>query len=204
MSTISDSAYRIVVSPTLAAIPIFTLAGYILAESNISKRLLNFFKASLGWLPGSTVLIVVLLCAFFTALTGGSGVTILALGAILYPILIEDGYTEIFSLGLITTAGSLGLLFPPSLPAIIYSVTAGINPIELFKSGLIPGLFLLFIIVCYGIYHKPKNQTPIKFNIQDLKQSFFDAKWEIAIPILIIYGLFSGIATLVELSLIHI
>ena len=198
MSTISDSAYRIVVSPTLAAIPIFTLAGYILAESNISKRLLNFFKASLGWLPGSTVLIVVLLCAFFTALTGGSGVTILALGAILYPILIEDGYSEIFSLGLITTAGSLGLLFPPSLPAIIYSVTAGINPIELFKSGLIPGLFLLFIIVCYGIYHKPKNQRRIKFNIQDLKQSFFDAKWEIAIPILIIYGLFSGLATLVE------
>ena len=198
MSTISDSAYRIVVSPTLAAIPIFTLAGYILAESNISKRLLNFFKASLGWLPGSTVLIVVLLCAFFTALTGGSGVTILALGAILYPILIEDGFSEIFSLGLITTAGSLGLLFPPSLPAIIYSVTAGINPIELFKSGLIPGLFLLFIIICYGIYHKPKNQTKIKFNIQDLKQSFFDAKWEIAIPILIIYGLFSGLATLVE------
>jgi len=198
MSTISDSAYRIVVSPTLAAIPIFTLAGYILAESNISKRLLNFFKASLGWLPGSTVLIVVLLCAFFTALTGGSGVTILALGAILYPILIEDGYSEIFSLGLITTAGSLGLLFPPSLPAIIYSVTAGINPIELFKSGLIPGLFLLFIIVCYGVYHKPKTQKRVQFNIKDLRQSFLNAKWELAIPILIIYGLFSGLATLVE------
>ena len=133
MATISDSAYRIVVSPTLAAIPIFTLAGYLLAESNISRRLLDFFKTSLGWLPGSTVLIVVLLCAFFTALTGGSGVTILALGAILYPILVEDGYSEVFSLGLITTAGSLGLLFPPSLPAIIYSVTAGINPIDLFK-----------------------------------------------------------------------
>lgn len=198
ISTISDSAYRIVVSPTLAAIPIFTLAGYILAESNISKRLLNFFKASLGWLPGSTVLIVVLLCAFFTALTGGSGVTILALGAILYPILIEDGYSEIFSLGLITTAGSLGLLFPPSLPAIIYSVTAGINPIELFKSGLIPGLFLLFIIVCYGIYHKPKTQKKVQFNIKDLRESFLHAKWEVAIPILIIYGLFSGLATLVE------
>ena len=115
ISTISDSAYRIVVSPTLAAIPIFTLAGYILAESSISERLINFFKASVGWLPGSTVLIVVLLCAFFTALTGGSGVTILALGAILYPILIHDGYSERFSLGIITTAGSLGLLFPPSL-----------------------------------------------------------------------------------------
>ena len=133
ISTISDSAYRIVVSPTLAAIPIFTLAGYILAESNVSERLIKFFRASLGWLPGSTVLIVVLLCAFFTALTGGSGVTILALGAILYPILIHDGYSKQFSLGIITTAGSLGLLFPPSLPAIIYSVTAGINPLELFR-----------------------------------------------------------------------
>ena len=111
---------------------------------------LDFFKTSLGWLPGSTVLIVVLLCAFFTALTGGSGVTILALGAILYPILVEDGYSEIFSLGLITTAGSLGLLFPPSLPAIIYSVTAVINPIEFFKHCFFPALFLF--LVCHFIY----------------------------------------------------
>ena len=152
ISTISDSAYRIVVSPTLAAIPIFTLAGYILAESNVSERLIKFFRASLGWLPGSTVLIVVLLCAFFTALTGGSGVTILALGAILYPILIHDGYSKQFSLGIITTAGSLGLLFPPSLPAIIYSVTAGINPLELFKQALIPAIFLMSIMFFYGLY----------------------------------------------------
>ena len=158
MATISDSAYRIVVSPTLAAIPIFTLAGYLLAESNISRRLLDFFKTSLGWLPGSTVLIVVLLCAFFTALTGGSGVTILALGAILYPILVEDGYSEVFSLGLITTAGSLGLLFPPSLPAVIYSVTAGINPIDLFNQGFLPALFLLLVVVLYGFYHRPNEQ----------------------------------------------
>ena len=101
ISTISDSAYSIVVRPTLAAIPIFTLAGYLLAESNISRRLLDFFKTSFGWLPGSTVLIVVLLCAFFTALTGGSGITILALGAVLYPVLVEDGYSKMFSLGLL-------------------------------------------------------------------------------------------------------
>lgn len=198
ISTISDSAYRIVVSPTLAAIPIFTLAGYILAESNISKRLLDFFKQSLGWLPGSTVLIVVLLCAFFTALTGGSGVTILALGAILYPILVEDGYSEVFSLGLITASGSLGLLFPPSLPAIIYSVTAGINPIDLFKQGFLPGLFLLLVVVCYGLYHKPAKQESIKFNFKQSIKALSVAKWEIAIPILIVFGLFSGFATLVE------
>ena len=198
ISTISDSAYRIVVSPTLAAIPIFTLAGYILAESNISKRLLNFFKQSLGWLPGSTVLIVVLLCAFFTALTGGSGVTILALGAILYPILIEDGYSKMFSLGLITAAGSLGLLFPPSLPAIIYSVTAGINPIDLFKQGFLPALFLLLVVVLYGFYHKPEKQESVKFNFKKSVKALSIAKWEIAIPILIVFGLFGGFATLVE------
>ena len=198
ISTISDSAYRIVVSPTLAAIPIFTLAGYILAESNISERLIRFFKASLGWLPGSTVLIVVLLCAFFTALTGGSGVTILALGAILYPILIHDGYSKQFSLGIITTAGSLGLLFPPSLPAIIYSVTAGINPLELFKQALIPAIFLMSIMFFYGLYKRPKSKTVEIFVFKDAFETAKIAKWEIAIPLLIILSLFSGFATLVE------
>ena len=198
ISTISDSAYRIVVSPTLAAIPIFTLAGYILAESKISDRLIKFFKASLGWLPGSTVLIVVILCAFFTALTGGSGVTILALGAILYPILVHDGYSKRFSLGIITTAGSLGLLFPPSLPAIIYSVTAGINPLELFRQALIPAIFLISIMFFYGLYMLPKNKKVEKFNFKNSYSYAKIAKWEIAIPLLIVISLFSGFATLVE------
>ena len=198
ISTISDSAYRIVVSPTIAAIPIFTLAGYILAESKISERLINFFKSSVGWIPGSTVLIVVLLCAFFTALTGGSGVTILALGAILYPILIHDGYSKRFSLGIITTAGSLGLLFPPSLPAIIYSVTAGINPLELFRQAFIPAIFLMSIMFFYGLYKRPKVRKIEKFDLSKALNSANIAKWEIAIPILIILSLFTGFATLVE------
>ena len=198
ISTISDSAYRIVVSPTLAAIPIFTLAGYILAESKISERLINFFKASVGWLPGSTVLIVVLLCAFFTALTGGSGVTILALGAILYPILIHDGYSERFSLGIITTAGSLGLLFPPSLPAIIYSVTAGINPLELFRQAFLPAIFLMSIMFFYGLYKRPQVRKIEKFDLSRALETANIAKWEIAIPVLIILSLFTGFATLVE------
>jgi len=198
ISTISDSAYRIVVSPTLAAIPIFTLAGYILAESKVSERLINFFKASVGWLPGSTVLIVVLLCAFFTALTGGSGVTILALGAILYPILIHDGYSERFSLGIITTAGSLGLLFPPSLPAIIYSVTAGINPLELFRQAFIPAIFLMSIMFFYGLYKRPKTSNKQRFVFKEAVSTGKIAKWEIAIPLLIILSLFTGFATLVE------
>jgi tripartite ATP-independent transporter DctM subunit len=174
------------------------LAGYILAESNISERLINFFKASVGWLPGSSVLIVVLLCAFFTALTGGSGVTILALGAILYPILIHDGYTERFSLGIITTAGSLGLLFPPSLPAIIYSVTAGINPLEFFRQALVPAIFLMSIMFFYGLYKKPKTDIKQKFILKDAILTGKIAKWEIAVPFLIILSIFTGFATLVE------
>ena len=139
-----------------------------------------------------------LLCAFFTALTGGSGVTILALGAILYPILIHDGYSKQFSLGIITTAGSLGLLFPPSLPAIIYSVTAGINPLELFKQALIPAIFLMSIMFFYGLYKRPKSKTVERFVFKDAFETAKIAKWEIAIPLLIILSLFSGFATLVE------
>ena len=140
----------------------------------------------------------VLLCAFFTALTGGSGVTILALGAILYPILIHDGYSERFSLGIITTAGSLGLLFPPSLPAIIYSVTAGINPLELFRQAFIPAIFLMSIMFFYGLYNRPKVRKIEKFDLSKALNSANIAKWEIAIPILIILSLFTGFATLVE------
>ena len=120
ISAISAETYRIVVSPTLPTIPLFTLAGYMLAESKASERLVVLFRALFGWIPGGTPVILVLLCGFFTALTGGSGVTILALGGLLMPVLIKEGYSKRFSLGLITVAGSLGLLFPPSLPLIIY------------------------------------------------------------------------------------
>ena len=173
-------------------------------QSQFWEYLLDFFKTSFGWLPGSTVLIVVLLCAFFTALTGGSGITILALGAVLYPVLVEDGYSKMFSLGLVTAAGSLGLLFPPSLPAIIYSVTAGINPIDLFKQGFLPALFLLLVVVLYGFYHRPNKQKKIKFSLKNSMKALSVAKWEIVIPILIILGLFSGFATLVECAALSV
>ncbi len=195
---ISDNAYTVLIKENLAAIPMFTLAGYILAESNISERLINFFKASVGWIPGSTVLIVIFLSTFFTALTGGSGVTILALGAVLFPILVRDGYSKRFSLGLITTAGSLGLLFPPSLPAIIYSVTAEINPLELFREAFIPAIFLMSIMFFYGLYMRPKNKKTEKFNLARTIKAANVAKWEILIPILIVLSIYTGFATLVE------
>jgi len=132
ISAIPTETYRIVVSPTLPTIPLFTLAGYLLAESKASERLVKVFKELFGWIPGGTPVVIVILCGFFTALTGGSGVTILALGGILLPLLIKEGYSRSFSIGLITVSGSLGLLFPPSLPAIIYGVTAGVSVKSIF------------------------------------------------------------------------
>ena len=146
ISAIPAEAYRIVVAPTLPTIPLFTLAGYLLAESNASTRLVNVFRALFGWIPGGTPVIVVLLCGFFTALTGGSGVTILALGGLLLPLLVKEGYSKTFALGLITVSGSIGLLFPPSLPAIIYGVRAGISVKNVFIAGLMPGTLLIVMI----------------------------------------------------------
>ena len=199
IASIAAETYRIVVSPTLPTIPLFTLAGYILAESGAPKRIYNFFIHAFGWLHGGTPVIVVLLCAFFTALTGGSGVTILALGGILYPLLIKEGYSEKFSLGLITVSGSLGLLFPPSLPVIIYGVTAGVNVKDLFFQGFFPGVALVLSMVAW-VYFQGKRHKIEKsiFKWNKLRKSFWEAKWEIILPFLILTGVFSGYMTLVE------
>tara|TARA_B100001964_G_scaffold76167_1_gene86368 strand:- start:55 stop:1869 length:1815 start_codon:yes stop_codon:yes gene_type:complete len=199
IASIAAETYRIVVSPTLPTIPLFTLAGYILAESGAPKRIYNFFIHAFGWLHGGTPVIVVLLCAFFTALTGGSGVTILALGGILYPLLTKEGYSEKFSLGLITVSGSLGLLFPPSLPVIIYGVTAGVNVKDLFIQGFFPGVVLVLSMVAW-VYFQGKRHKIAKspFKWDKLRESFWEAKWEIVLPILILTGVFSGYMTLVE------
>ena len=199
IAAIAAETYRIVVSPTLPTIPLFTLAGYILAESGAPKRIYNFFIHAFGWMRGGTPVVVVLLCAFFTALTGGSGVTILALGGILYPLLIKEGYSEKFSLGLITVSGSLGLLFPPSLPVIIYGVTAGVNVKDLFIQGFFPGVVLVLSMVAW-VYFQGKRHKIVKspFKWDKLRESFWEAKWEIVLPILILTGVFSGYMTLVE------
>ncbi len=199
IAAIAAETYRIVVSPTLPTIPLFTLAGYILAESGAPKRIYKFFTHAFGWLQGGTPVIVVLLCSFFTALTGGSGVTILALGGILYPLLTKEGYSEKFSLGLITVSGSLGLLFPPSLPVIIYGVTAGINVKDLFIQSFFPGVILVLSMVAW-VYFQGKRHKIEKspFNWDKLKDSFWEAKWEIILPFLILTGVFSGYMTLVE------
>ena len=201
ISAISAETYRIVVSPTLPTIPLFTLAGYILAESRSSERIFYLFRAAFGWIPGGTPIVIVFLCGFFTALTGGSGVAILALGGLLFPLLKKEGYSEHFSLGLITLAGSLGLLFPPSLPLIIYGVTARVSIKDLFIGGLVPGIIIALVIAAYSIFqgytqHVERQSFSIQNIIKELKSSF----WEVIIPILILFGVFGGYTTLVETS----
>jgi tripartite ATP-independent transporter DctM subunit len=199
ISAIPAETYRIVVSPTLPTIPLFTLAGYLLAESKASERLINVFKELFGWIPGGTPVVIVLLCGFFTALTGGSGVTILALGGLLLPMLLKDGYSRSFSLGLITVSGAIGLLFPPSLPLIIYGVTAGVSVKDVFIGGLVPGMLLIVLISSWSVYQgKKKNVKLRKFIPKIAIQTSWDTKWELFLPLLILLGVFGGFTTLVE------
>jgi len=205
ISAISAEAYRIVVSPTLPTIPLFTMAGYFLAESKSSKRLLSIFHELFGWVPGGTPIMIILLCGFFTALTGGSGVTILALGGLLFPMLLNEGYSKSFSLGLLTVSGSIGLLFPPSLPAIIYGVTAGVSVKNVFTAGLLPGLLLITLISCYALYQGKVNHIKLKrFSLKSALHVCNKGKWELFLPFIILFGVFGGFTTLVETAAITV
>lgn len=203
LSAISAETYRIVVSPTLPTIPLFTIAGFLLAESKSSIRLLSLFQALFGWIPGGTPIVLVIICGFFTAITGGSGVTILALGGLLMPMLIKDGFSKDFSLGLITVSGSIGLLFPPSLPLIIYGVTAGVSIKSIFLGGIIPGLLILVIVASWAIFSSKRQSVAVyDFKINKIKSALIESKWEIAIPFIIMFGIFGGYMTLVETAAI--
>jgi len=191
--------YRLVVSPTLAAIPLFTLAGFLLAQGQSSNRLLKLFRAGLGWMPGGTAVVVVASCAFFTVLTGGSGVTILALGGLLFQALRAEQYRERFSLGLLTASGSLGLLFPPALPLILYGIVAGVSIPDLFVGGLLPGLLMLGLVAAWGI--REGLRTPAArqaFDWRELGSAMWGAKWELLLPPIVLGAIFGGFATLVE------
>src|SRR3989338_2709691 len=142
-SAIMIEFYRMASAPTLITIPLFTFAGYMMAESGTPKRLVNVAQAFVGWMPGGLALVTILACAFFTAFTGASGVTIIALGGLLYPILVKEKYPDKFSMGLVTSCGSLGLLFPPSLPLILYGLIASVSIDKLFLAGILPGMVLM-------------------------------------------------------------
>lgn len=191
--------YRIANAPTLLAIPLFTFTGYLLAESNSPKRLVNLANALFGWMPGGLAIVSLVTCAFFTAFTGASGVTIVALGGLLYPILRKDGYPEKFSLGLLTSSGSLGLLFPPSLPIILYGLVAKISIDQLFLAGIIPGFILIILLSIFSVRRGITAQVPrTAFNLPNLLNGIKGAIWEIPLPLIVVGGIYMGIFTATE------
>lgn len=200
VASIPGEMYRIVTSPVLPTIPLFTLTGYFLSEGGASKRLVDVFRSWFGWLPGGVAIATVLVCAFFTAFTGGSGVTILAFGALLMPLLIKVGYGRQFSLGLVTASGSLGLLFPPSLPIILYAVIAHVPVTSMFLGGIIPGFLLLILLAGWGLFHalKAESVEHTPFNLNEALSALWEAKWEALLPLIILIGIFGGFASLVE------
>ena len=186
-------------SAGLATIPLFTLAGYFLAEGKSSQRLLRVFRGLFGWLPGGTAVASAGLCAFFTLLTGGSGVTILAVGGLLLPALLKDGYRERFSIGLLTSSGSLGLLFPMSLPLILYAIIANVAMEDLFIGGLLPGMLMLGLLAAYGVREALKANAPRPpFVGREALGALWNAKWEIGLPVVVMTALLGGYATPVE------
>jgi len=193
------STYELAVNPTLPSIPLFTLAGFLLAEGQTPARLLRVFRALFGWMPGSTAIVCTIVSAFFTVFTGGSGVTILALGGLLLPALLQDGYRERFSIGLLTAAGSLGLLLPPALPLILYGIVSE-TPIEdLFIGGIVPGLLLIALVAAWGVREGLKIPRPrAPFDRREAAGAVWDAKWVLLLPVVVLGALFSGAATIVE------
>lgn len=200
-SSVIIDLYRIAETPTLIAIPLFTFAGYLLAESRSPQRLVALARAMFGWIPGGLAIVVLVTCAFFTAFTGASGVTIVALGGILYPILIKESYPEQFSLGLVTSSGSIGLLFPPSLPIIMYGIIAEVSIDQMFVAGIIPGFLLVGLIGLYSVRVGVRSRVPtIPFSWANLRHAVRGAAWEIPLPFIIVGGIYGGAFTATEAS----
>ena len=203
VAAIPVEAYRIVVSPSIPAIPLFTLAGFVLAESKTSERLVRLFRAWFGWMPGGLVIAITFLCAFFSTFTGASGVTILALGGLLLPVLLKNGFKERFSTGLLTATGSIGLLFPPSLAVILYGVVARVPINELFIAGIIPGIIMVSAIAIYGIWQGRggKIERP-PFDLKEALNAMWQAKWVILLPVIVLTAIFGGFTSLMEAAAI--
>ncbi|HUP45596.1 MAG TPA: TRAP transporter large permease subunit [Thermoanaerobaculia bacterium] len=204
IAAMAVSHYSLVVNPSLPAIPLFTLAGYILADGGASRRLVRVFDSLVGSMRGGPALVTALACAFFTTFTGGSGVTILALGGLLLPILLQARYSERNALGFLTGAGALGILFPPCLPLILYAVAAGVDVNDLFLAGIVPGILLLALTVALGRFQQPPSSERAPFDRAETLQSLFAAKWELMLPFVICILLFGGFATPVEAAAVTV
>lgn len=187
MSRLSDT-------PLLLSLPLFIFAGTLLAESGTPQRLLRLSQVLLGWMPGGLAVVSLLVCAVFTAFTGASGVTIFAIGGLLYPALIKDNYSERFSLGLITSSGSLGLLFPPSLPLILYGVISETRVDQLFLAGILPGILMLILLVAYSMIKGPGRRVKDeeKPTYKDMLAGLKEAAWELPLPFIVLGGIYGG------------
>ncbi|NND45885.1 MAG: TRAP transporter large permease subunit [Xanthomonadales bacterium] len=185
--------YGLAEQPLLLAIPLFTFAGYVLSESGAPQRLVRMTRALLGWMPAGLAIVSLFACAFFTAFTGASGVTIIALGALLFPALQQAGYPERFNLGLVTSAGSLGLLFAPSLPLILYGVVAEISIEDLFLAGVLPGFLMLAVLSGYSVWKNRAIRVPLaQFSWAEVREATREAAWEIPLPLVVLGGIYSG------------
>lgn len=205
----SEEHYKLATNPHLVTIPLFTLAGFLMAESRAADRLVRVSRALLGWLPGGLGIVVVASCAFFTTFTGASGVTIIALGGLMHPILVKEGYPEKFSLGLITSSGSIGLLFPPSLPIILYGIVGQTSIDDLFIAGIMPGLLFLLVLGGFCLWTgrgDTVKRTP--FDLREAMSASWQAKWELLVPVVVIVGIYgipgvtTGLVTIGEASAI--
>lgn len=193
LSAVPIEIFGIAEMPILLAIPLFTFAGYLLSESHAPTRLVRLTRALLGWMPGGLALVCIAACAFFTAFTGASGVTIVALGAVLYPALGQAGYSERFSLGLVTSAGSLGLLFAPSLPLILYGIVAEVPIDDLFIAGILPGIVMMLFMGGYSLWANRANRMPLSdFSTGELIAAIKATIWEIPLPFIVLGGIYSG------------
>jgi C4-dicarboxylate transporter, DctM subunit len=209
LSLVIIEMYRLASNPMLVALMLFALAGYLLAESGASRRLVRLSTTIMGQAPGGLAIVALLTSAFFTALTGASGITIVALGGLLLPALIEDKYSEKFSLGLLTTCGSLGLLFPPSLPLIVYGMVADVKISDLFVAGILPGLLMLLLLTLYSVWQGLRSRARIprrahRASMADIREALRDAIWELLLPFVVIGGIFSGFLAVSEAAAITV
>ncbi|HEY9766662.1 MAG TPA: TRAP transporter large permease subunit [Chroococcales cyanobacterium] len=195
--------YRIAETPLFIAIPLFTLAGYLMAEAKTANRLIRLTKAFLGWVPSGLSVVALAACAFFTVFTGVSGVTIVALGGILLPALLKEGYPEKFALGLLTTGGSRGMLFPPSLPIILYGVIAQVDVNKLFVAGVVPGILDLSLAMLLCLWLGRKAKVPRSpFDAKEALSALKEAAWELPIPFVIFGGIYGGLITAGETAVV--